>query len=54
MTAIQTHDRRKSRTASIVLLSLMAAGCWGINVSGELGDGTTSERTGVRNVVGLP
>ena len=28
--------------------------CWGINVSGELGDGTTSERTTVRNVVGLP
>jgi alpha-tubulin suppressor-like RCC1 family protein len=28
--------------------------CWGINLSGELGDGTTSERTTVRNVVGLP
>lgn len=28
--------------------------CWGINLSGELGDGTTSERTAVRKVLGLP
>jgi alpha-tubulin suppressor-like RCC1 family protein len=28
--------------------------CWGVNRSGELGDGTTSERTTVRTVVGLP
>jgi alpha-tubulin suppressor-like RCC1 family protein len=28
--------------------------CWGANISGQLGDGTTSERTTVRNVVGMP
>jgi hypothetical protein len=28
--------------------------CWGMNELGQLGDGTTSERTTVRSVVGMP
>lgn len=39
---------------SLAIESDGSAWSWGLNSTGQLGDGTTSERTTVRNVVTLP